>query len=136
MRKNKTEKKISKSKNIKSDSGGTLKAICSGLLSFILVLAVLSVILTLLIMYTDISDTTVHVLYITILLIAALIGGFKTGRKCSQKGLIHGFAVGIILCIIALIYTGAAADIAIYDAVIKSLIVMIATSVGGIIGVK
>ncbi len=136
MKKNFITKKFENRKNFSSGGGSTLRAVFSGLISFMALLIIFSVILSLIAMYMPVSETTVHVLYISILLVAALIGGFKTGRKCSHKGLVHGFAVGVIICLAALIFTGCTTDISAYDAVIKSLVIMIATSLGGIIGIK
>ena len=136
MKKNFASPKIGNKSNIKKEGGGTLKALVYGLIYFIAVLLVLSVILSLAFMYSDISETTVHVMYIAVLLVASLMGGFKAGRKCPQKGLVHGFAVGIAVCVLALIFTAVTVDISAYEAVIKSLVIMLATSIGGIIGVK
>lgn len=136
MGKNFISRKFENRKNFSGGGGSTLRAVGSGLISFLALLIIFSVILSLIVMYMPVSETTVHVLYISILLVASLIGGFKAGRKCSHKGLVHGFAVGIIICMAALIFTGCTAEIAAYDAVIKSLVVMIATSIGGIIGIK
>ncbi len=134
MKKKKREKQSAQKKH--TLSGNTVRAIVSGLLCFLVVLFLLAVILTLVTMYTDISTSTLHVLYLTALLIAALLGGFKTGRGCHRKGLLHGFAVGVLVCGFALVYTGVTADLSAYDAVIKSLIVMFGASTGGMIGVK
>lgn len=134
MKKKKREKtSVSKNHTL---SGNAVRAIVSGLICFIVVLFLSAIILTLATMYTDISASTLHVLYLTALLVAALLGGFKTGRGCHRKGILHGFAVGVLICGFALIYTGITADLAAYDAVIKSLVVMFGASFGGMIGVK
>ena len=133
MKKNKDSKESGRNINGSSNS---IKAITSGLIAFIVISLILSVILTLITMYTETSNNTIHILYITILLVASLLGGFFTGRKCSHKGMLHGLFLGIILCVIAFIYTSICGDISVCDAAVKSIIIIAASSLGGVIGVK
>lgn len=128
--------KKSKSQDGSIKNSSSVKAVLYGLGGFAAVVLVLTAILAVLNMYTEISGGTTHILYITILLAASLIGGFSTGRKCSRKGLMHGFVLGVVIWLLILLYTVATGDISPYEAVIKFLVITVAASLGGVIGIK
>lgn len=114
----------------------SVKAILIGLVSFILIIFILSVVLSIVILHSDISSSTINILYISVILVSGLLGGFITGRKCTYKGIVHGFVLGLCISTAISAITAVVGNISIYSLIIKSVIVVLSSTIGGIIGIK
>lgn len=107
------------------------------LAAFIFALLIL-VVLTLLITYTNISESIIPMTTSIVMLISTLISGMYTGSKLKKKGWLHGVIVGIIyMTIIIIMSWGLISDFKFEMYILyKSLIGIIVAGIGGIIGVN
>lgn len=112
--------------------------ILKGSVFAIIISLILLFIFALLLTYTDISETTMVPVVITIVGISILIGSMVSTRTISKNGLLNGGLVGLIYGII--LYLSSSLCLVGFSVTIYSL-VMIAVAiitgmVGGVIGVN
>lgn len=135
------EKEITMKPNIAIEQSELKKnslRILKGSVFAIIISLILLFIFALLLTYTDISETTMIPVVITIVGISILIGSMVSTRTISKNGLLNGGLVGLIYGII--LYLSSSLCLVGFSLTVYSL-VMIAVAiitgmVGGVIGVN
>ena len=92
----------------------------------------------LLLVYTSVSADSVSIVTSFITTISAAFGGFYACKHIQEKGLIYGFIVGVSYIILLIIMFYLAKENYIFDITVlyKAILVSIAGSIGGVLGVN
>lgn len=109
--------------------------ILDGILMASLLMVTFSIILGLLFYATPLSESWLHPASIIIVILSLFFGGRRTAKKAGKKGLVHGAAIGLIYLLIMFILS-ITKDISWFAFMEKSVYALIASGIGGIIGVK
>jgi len=111
-----------------------LKALCVGLIVSVILIAILSALLV----FTPLPESTTSAAIIIVIIISNLIAGLSLSKKMRANGLMAGIFVGIFYAV-ALYLIGAIfynkVDIN-WGTVIMLLISIVSGAVGGIVGVN
>jgi len=110
-------------------------ALIKGLFSAIIIISIGAAITALLFNLTDVSSNILNLSHYLILGLAFLISGFITGRSCKNKSLLHGLLLALLSIVIILIATAAGSNIYLLNAIVKSIIIIFCSSLGGMLGV-
>lgn len=118
-----------------SESG--VRSVFSGIIYSFISMGILALIISLLLIVTNIQEVSLKINVYIIHGIAIMIGGFITGRRTRMKGWYYGGMMGIIYCILIFLIGFLS-----FDSVISlsSLLLIIVSftmgAFGGIIGVN
>ncbi len=115
---------------------GRIGPIIRGLVFTYLLLAGLTLILSLVFYFTPLSESWIGPLGIAIITVALFFGGRETAKTAGNKGLIHGLILGILFILITIIISVLLKDISWASLAMKSLYALLASVIGGITGVK
>ena len=124
---------MEKVRNVKINS-----PLLSGLIYSFMGLFMLTLLVSLLLMLTNLTETSM-LLYIYIIHgITLLIGGFMSGKRAGEKGWYHGGIVGFVYSVIIILIGFLGFDTALLS--LESLLFMVlsfvAAAIGGIFGVN
>lgn len=105
--------------------------------AYIITLIVL-LIYNLLLTYTDISADSASMVTSFITIISSAFGGFYACKHIQEKGLIYGLIVGMSYIVLLIIMFYLAKENYIFDITVlyKAILVSIAGSIGGVMGVN
>ncbi len=111
--------------------------ILSGLVLMLTIVLLGSLIVSLLLQFTNLSESKMPIITYVVNAISLLTGGFITGYKAKERGWIYGGITGILYTIILLLVAFLAFDIVLTT---KTLLTMISafgiSAIGGIFGVN
>ena len=130
MGKEKTEKLniITEENEIKKKALCIIKGCTFAVVLSIILLTIFAVLLT----YTDISESTIMPVILTITGISILIGGTISSRKIKKNGMFYGGIVGLIYIII--LYLASSISTTGFSLSTNSFIMLIVGVITGIIG--
>lgn len=105
--------------------------------SYIITLAVL-LIYNLILTFTTVSGSSIHMVTAFITTISAAFGGFYASKHIKEKGLIYGLIVGLlyIVCLIAIVYLAQEKFNFEPDMLYKVFLTTLSGGIGGVIGVN
>ena len=106
-----------------------------GLLVACVLLALCSLALAAVYCYTSLSGVTLQLL---VLAVAVFVGGFSAARGAGRKGLWHGLLLAVIMLALLLLaaFSGlTAGGVTLLALLVKGLVLVLAGSLGGIMGV-
>ena len=109
-----------------------------GLLVAGVLLALCSLALAAVYCYTSLSGVTAHLLQLLVLAVAVFVGGFSAARGAGRKGVWHGLllAVRMLALLLLAAFSGlTAGGVTLLALLGKGLVLVLAGSLGGILGV-
>ncbi len=120
--------------------GGTKKlstAIGFGIVILLILATVTSMIMALLLKFTDMNEGTLAVTIFLLALLSMLISGFTAGKKAQGKGWLVGFTTGLTFTILVFLvnYLGFSQTLS-NSQLLYQLALMGASTLGGIFGVN
>ncbi|ADY23578.1 TIGR04086 family membrane protein [Bacillus paranthracis] len=120
--------------------GGTKKlstAIGFGIVILLILATVTSMIMALLLKFTDMNEGTLAVTIFILALLSMLISGFTAGKKAQGKGWLVGFTTGLTFTILVFLvnYLGFSQTLS-NSQLLYQLALMGASTLGGIFGVN
>lgn len=118
--------------NSKLENNKNIGRIIKGSVTAIIVSLILLLIYATLLSYTNISETTMTPVVITISGVSILIGSTISSLKIKKQGMLNGALVGLIY--ILFIYILSSILLTGFEINIKSLIMMLVSTVAGMIG--
>ncbi|MDD1367106.1 TIGR04086 family membrane protein [Bacillus sp. MHSD_36] len=112
-------------------------AIGFGIVTLLLLATVTSMIMALLLKFTDMNEGTLAVTIFILALLSMLISGFTAGKKAQGKGWLVGFTTGITFTILVFLvnYLGFSQTLS-NSQLLYQLALMGASTLGGIFGVN
>ncbi|RPF55519.1 TIGR04086 family membrane protein [Aquisalibacillus elongatus] len=114
-----------------------MKASFIGVVTVIALMLVSSLIIALLVNFTDMSSSAFSWTSFITSVLVLIVGGFYGGRKSEEKGWLTGIIVGVIYIIGIMIYQFLAQDAWMYESqALYFLIFIVAAIVGGMLGVN
>ena len=128
---------------VRGNSDGDGDGLCfsqvgKGLLVAGVLLALCSLALAAVYCYTSLSGVTAHLLQLLVLAVAVFVGGFSAARGAGRKGLWHGLLLAVIMLALLLLaaFSGlTAGGVTLLALLVKGLVLVLAGSLGGIMGV-
>ncbi|PFV76301.1 TIGR04086 family membrane protein [Bacillus sp. AFS059628] len=112
-------------------------AIGFGIVTLLILATVTSMIMALLLKFTDMNEGTLAVTIFIIALLSMLISGFTAGKKAQGKGWLVGFSTGLTFTILVFLvnYLGFSQTLS-NSQLLYQLALMGASTLGGIFGVN
>lgn len=108
------------------------KSILKGVLASFIITVILVFIIALTTYFIDISDRLTAILLFGVSVVSTIIGGILLTRHCKQKGLLHGFLLGIFYFLIMLLISYMINMN--FSWTVKTLTILISTVCGGMFG--
>lgn len=116
-------------------SGITPPPLLKGAIATVVIATLGSLILAAAFCFTTMTDPTMHALQLPLLALAAFIGAFVAAKAAGRKGLMHGVRQGILLLVLMLLFTLLGGSFGLLALLLKGLIILAASAMGGILGV-
>lgn len=112
-------------------------AIGFGIVTLLILATVTSMIMALLLKFTDMNEGTLAVTIFIIALLSMLISGFTAGKKAQGKGWLVGFSTGLTFTVLVFLvnYLGFSQTLS-NSQLLYQLALMGASTLGGIFGVN
>jgi len=110
--------------------GNKIKAICIGLAASFLGMLLLSLLLSLIVYISPLSDLHLDKLAVLIEGVALLLGGFIVGMYAREKGLVLGLITALLVSLLLFLLNGGSGLLG-----IKIIVSLLAGGIGGILGV-
>ncbi|MGM2509388.1 TIGR04086 family membrane protein [Bacillus cereus group sp. BceL035] len=112
-------------------------AIGFGIVTLLILATVTSMIMALLLKFTDMNEGTLAVTIFILALLSMLISGFTAGKKAQGKGWLVGFTTGLTFTILVFLvnYLGFSQTLS-NSQLLYQLVLMGASTLGGIFGVN
>ena len=121
--------------NIPQGIFGAIYPFIYGLFVILILIAILTIIATGIVYFSDISESYLRPIGILISTIALFFGGLAFGKKKQKQGLVGGIILGLIfMLIIAIIIFFTNGDFRLI--LNKSVYLILASAIGGICGIK
>lgn len=112
-------------------SGNKIKAVLLGLAAAFLCLLLLSMVLSLVVYLTPISDLVLDKLAVVIEGVALIAGGAVVGMSAGEKGLVLGLITAVLVSITLFLLNGGSGLMG-----IKVAVCLVAGGLGGVLGVR
>ncbi|MES5940606.1 MULTISPECIES: TIGR04086 family membrane protein [unclassified Bacillus cereus group] len=112
-------------------------AIGFGIITLLIFASIISMIMALLLKFTDMTEETLAVTIFILALLSMLISGFTAGKKAQGKGWLVGFTTGLTFAILVFLvnYLGFSQTLS-NSQLLYQLALMGASTLGGIFGVN
>ncbi|HDR7517825.1 TIGR04086 family membrane protein [Bacillus mobilis] len=112
-------------------------AIGFGIITLLLLATIISMVMALLLKFTDMNEGTLAVTIFILALLSMLISGFTAGKKAQGKGWLVGFTTGLTFAILVFLvnYLGFSQTLS-NSQLLYQLALMGASTLGGIFGVN
>ncbi|KAB2457543.1 TIGR04086 family membrane protein [Bacillus sp. CH126_4D] len=120
--------------------GGTKKlstAIGFGIITLLILASIISMVMALLLKFTDMTEGTLAITIFILALLSMLISGFTAGKKAQGKGWLVGFTTGLTFAILVFLvnYLGFSQTLS-NSQLLYQLALMGASTLGGVFGVN
>lgn len=113
------------------------KAVLYGVLAVFIVAAISSLIVSLLLKFTSVQESSVQYVMTSISFLSIFVGGFITGGKGKQKGWMIGGGTGLVYSLIIFLFQFLGYDsLFTFEQVIYHTCYIITAMMGGILGVN
>ncbi|CAM3923890.1 TIGR04086 family membrane protein [Bacillus wiedmannii] len=112
-------------------------AIGFGIITLLIFASIISMVMALLLKFTDMTEETLAVTIFILALLSMLISGFTAGKKAQGKGWLVGFTTGLTFAILVFLvnYLGFSQTLS-NSQLLYQLALMGASTLGGIFGVN
>lgn len=112
-------------------------AIGFGIITLLILATIISMVMALLLKFTDMNEGTLAVTIFVLALLSMLISGFTAGKKAQGKGWLVGFTTGLTFAILVFLvnYLGFSQTLS-NSQLLYQLALMGASTLGGIFGVN
>ncbi|MEI2318292.1 TIGR04086 family membrane protein [Bacillus paramobilis] len=112
-------------------------AIGFGIITLLILATIISMVIALLLKFTDMNEGTLAVTIFILALLSMLISGFTAGKKAQGKGWLVGFTTGLTFAILVFLvnYLGFSQTLS-NSQLLYQLALMGASTLGGIFGVN
>ncbi|HDR7352410.1 MULTISPECIES: TIGR04086 family membrane protein [Bacillus] len=112
-------------------------AIGFGIITLLILASIISMVIALLLKFTDMTEGTLAVTIFILALLSMLISGFTAGKKAQGKGWLVGFTTGLTFAILVFLvnYLGFSQTLS-NSQLLYQLALMGASTLGGIFGVN
>lgn len=112
-------------------------AIGFGIITLLILASMISMVIALLLKFTDLNEETLAVTIFILALLSMLISGFTAGKKAQGKGWLVGFTTGLTFTILVFLvnYLGFSQTLS-NSQLLYQLALMGASTLGGIFGVN
>ncbi|MED2930678.1 TIGR04086 family membrane protein [Bacillus wiedmannii] len=112
-------------------------AIGLGIITLLIFASIISMVIALLLKFTDMTEETLAVTIFILALLSMLISGFTAGKKAQGKGWLVGFTTGLTFAILVFLvnYLGFSQTLS-NSQLLYQLALMGASTLGGIFGVN
>ncbi|MGQ7873462.1 TIGR04086 family membrane protein [Bacillus sp. 1A] len=112
-------------------------AIGFGIITLLIFASIISMVMALLLKFTDMTEETLAVTIFILALLSMLISGFTAGKKVQGKGWLVGFTTGLTFAILVFLvnYLGFSQTLS-NSQLLYQLALMGASTLGGIFGVN
>ncbi|MEH7657334.1 TIGR04086 family membrane protein [Bacillus velezensis] len=112
-------------------------AIGFGIITLLIFASIISMVMALLLKFTDMTEETLAVTIFILALLSMLISGFTAGKKAQGKGWLVGFTTGLTFAILVFLvnYLGFSQTLS-NSQLLYQLALMGASKLGGIFGVN
>ncbi|HDX9626471.1 TPA: TIGR04086 family membrane protein [Bacillus cereus] len=112
-------------------------AIGFGIVTLLILASLISMVMALLLKFTDMNEGTLAVTIFILALLSMLISGFTAGKKAQGKGWLVGFTTGLTFAILVFLvnYLGFSQTLS-NSQLLYQLALMGASTLGGIFGVN
>ncbi|MDA1676964.1 TIGR04086 family membrane protein [Bacillus cereus group sp. TH152-1LC] len=112
-------------------------AIGFGIITLLILATIISMVMALLLKFTDMNEGTLAVTIFILTLLSMLISGFTAGKKAQGKGWLVGFTTGLTFAILVFLvnYLGFSQTLS-NSQLLYQLALMGASTLGGIFGVN
>ncbi|QIW16962.1 TIGR04086 family membrane protein [Bacillus thuringiensis] len=112
-------------------------AIGFGIITLLIFASIISVVMALLLKFTDMTEETLAVTIFILALLSMLISGFTAGKKAQGKGWLVGFTTGLTFAILVFLvnYLGFSQTLS-NSQLLYQLALMGSSTLGGIFGVN
>ena len=112
-------------------------AIGFGIITLLIFASIISMVMALLLKFTDMTEETLAVTIFILALLSMLISGFTAGKKAQGKGWLVGFTTGLTFTILVFLvnYLGFSQTLS-NSQLLYQLALMGASTLGGIFGVN
>ncbi|PFZ28241.1 TIGR04086 family membrane protein [Bacillus wiedmannii] len=112
-------------------------AIGFGIITLLIFASIISMVMALLLKFTDMTEETLAVTIFILALLSMLISGFTAGKKAQGKGWLVGFTTGLTFAIFVFLvnYLGFSQTLS-NSQLLYQLALMGASTLGGIFGVN
>ncbi|PEL89602.1 TIGR04086 family membrane protein [Bacillus wiedmannii] len=112
-------------------------AIGFGIITLLIFASIISMVMALLLKFTDMTEETLAVTIFILALLSMLISGFTAGKKAQGKGWLVGFTTGLTFAILIFLvnYLGFSQTLS-NSQLLYQLALMGASTLGGIFGVN
>ncbi|WP_075307918.1 TIGR04086 family membrane protein [Bacillus wiedmannii] len=112
-------------------------AIGFGIITLLIFASIISMVIALLLKFTDMTEETLAVTIFILALLSMLISGFTAGKKAQGKGWLVGFTTGLTFAILVFLvnYLGFSQTLS-NSQLLYQLALMGASTLGGIFGVN
>ncbi|MGH0552180.1 TIGR04086 family membrane protein [Bacillus pretiosus] len=112
-------------------------AIGFGIITLLIFASIISMVMALLLKFTDMTEETLAVTIFILALLSMLISGFTAGKKAQGKGWLVGFTTGLTFAILVFLvnYLGFSQTLS-NSQLLYQLALMSASTLGGIFGVN
>ncbi|HDR6308868.1 TPA: TIGR04086 family membrane protein [Bacillus cereus] len=112
-------------------------AIGFGIITLLILATIISMVMALLLKFTDMNEGTLAVTIFILALLSMLISGFTAGKKAQGKGWLVGFTTGLTFAILIFLvnYLGFSQTLS-NSQLLYQLALMGASTLGGIFGVN
>ncbi|PDY49256.1 TIGR04086 family membrane protein [Bacillus pseudomycoides] len=112
-------------------------AIGFGIITLLILASITSMLIALLLKFTDISEGTLAITIFILAFLSMLISGFIAGKKAQGKGWFVGFTTGLIFAILVFLVNYLGFSLALSNSqLLYQLGLMGASTLGGIFGVN